>query len=122
MIEAVFRQYTFASYTGEDDNNKNTIDNWGENNSTIKRARVSVALARYLSAHSPTCVLKDTLIRLPIGNILEHICLNDEFSFLLRKRNSKASQNDTDHVSSATVRTTEASRTWLWSYSYSDLL
>jgi len=70
MIEAVFRQYTFASYTGEDDNNKNTIDNWGENNSTIRRARVLVALARYLSAHSPTCVLKDTLIRLPIGNMV----------------------------------------------------
>ena len=81
MIEEVFRQYTFASYTGDDDDNDNTIDNRGENNNTIRRASVLVAPARYLSAHPPTCVLKDTLIRLPIGNILEHICLNDEFFF-----------------------------------------
>jgi hypothetical protein len=121
MIEEVFRQYTFASYTGDDDND-NTIDNRGENNNTIRRASVLVAPARYLSAHSPTCVLRDTFIRLPIGKILEYICLNDEFSCLLRKRSSKASQNDTDHVSFATVRTTELSRNWLWSFSYSHSL
>jgi nitrite reductase/ring-hydroxylating ferredoxin subunit len=50
MIEAAFRQYSFASSADDDD----PVNNYGDNNNTTRSACMLVAAARYLSAHSPT--------------------------------------------------------------------
>jgi hypothetical protein len=70
MIEAVFRQYSFESYTDHHFNDE------GHNTSTADI--LLVAAARYLSAHCPTMRSQGHTYRLPIIYIMENIYLKDK--------------------------------------------